>query len=74
VGAAPGQLGPANEVYSPAQKDYDHAELILDRLRVLDLGGGREARGGDASGDEMIDEASRQEWALVIAGKGRAPA
>ena len=26
----PGQIDAANEVYSPAQDDYDHAELILD--------------------------------------------
>src|SRR5947209_15384135 len=26
----PGQLEAANEVYSPSQDDYDHAELILD--------------------------------------------
>ena len=26
----PGQVDAANEVYSPRQEDYDHAELILD--------------------------------------------
>ncbi len=26
----PGQIDAANEIYSPAQADYDHAELILD--------------------------------------------
>src|SRR6266568_673886 len=26
----PGQIDAANEVYSPSQEDYDHAELILD--------------------------------------------
>ena len=26
----PGQIDAANEVFSPRQEDYDHAELILD--------------------------------------------
>ena len=26
----PGQVDAANEVFSPSQEDYDHAELILD--------------------------------------------
>ena len=26
----PGQIDAANEMYSPSQEDYDHAELILD--------------------------------------------
>ena len=26
----PGQIDAANEIYAPAQEDYDHAELILD--------------------------------------------
>ena len=44
----PGQIDAANEVYSPAQADYDHAELILDAYDYCDLGGGRQARRGDA--------------------------
>jgi len=28
--AAPGQIAAANEIFSPSQEDYDHAELILD--------------------------------------------
>jgi citrate lyase subunit beta/citryl-CoA lyase len=66
----PGQLGPANEVYSPAQKDYDHAELILDAYEYSTSEAGGK-RGAVMLGDEMIDEASRK-MALVIAGKGRA--
>ena len=44
----PGQIDAANEVYSPAQADYDHAELILDAYELLHLGGRRQARRGDA--------------------------
>jgi citrate lyase subunit beta / citryl-CoA lyase len=66
----PGQIDAANEVYSPAQSDYDHAELILDAYEhyTSDAGG---RRGAVMLGDEMIDEASRK-MALVIAAKGRA--
>jgi citrate lyase subunit beta/citryl-CoA lyase len=66
----PGQLSAANEVYSPAQKDYDHAELILDAYDYATSEAGGK-RGAVMLGDEMIDEASRK-MALVIAGKGRA--
>jgi citrate lyase subunit beta/citryl-CoA lyase len=66
----PGQLEPANEVYSPAQDDYDHAELILDAYEYFTSEAGGK-RGAVMLGDEMIDEASRK-MALVIAGKGRA--
>jgi citrate lyase subunit beta/citryl-CoA lyase len=66
----PGQLEAANEVYSPAQKDYDHAELILDAYEYATSEAGGK-RGAVMLGDEMIDEASRK-MALVIAGKGRA--
>jgi citrate lyase subunit beta/citryl-CoA lyase len=66
----PGQIDAANEVYSPRQEDYDHAENILDAYAhyTSEAGG---ARGAVMLGDEMIDEASRK-MALVIAGKGRA--
>jgi citrate lyase subunit beta/citryl-CoA lyase len=65
----PGQLDAANEVFSPAQEDYDHAELILDAYEwYTSEAGGK--RGAAMLGDEMIDEASRK-MALVIAGKGR---
>jgi citrate lyase subunit beta/citryl-CoA lyase len=66
----PGQVEAANEVYSPTQEDYDHAELILDAYEhYTSEAGGR--RGAVMLGDEMIDEASRK-MALVVAAKGRA--
>ena len=66
----PGQIEAANEVYSPSQDDYDHAELILDAYEhyTSEAGG---MRGAVMLGDEMIDEASRK-MALVVAAKGRA--
>jgi citrate lyase subunit beta / citryl-CoA lyase len=66
----PGQVDAANEIYSPAQDDYDHAELILDAYdHYTSEAGGR--RGAVMLGDEMIDEASRK-MAVVVAAKGRA--
>ena len=55
----PGQLDAANEVYSPRQEDYDHAEDILDAYDYFTsaAGGGL---GAVMLGDEMIDEASRK--------------
>jgi citrate lyase subunit beta/citryl-CoA lyase len=68
----PGQIDAANEVYSPRQGDYDHAENILDAYDFFTsaAGGGL---GAVMLGDEMIDEASRK-MALVVAAKGRAAA
>jgi citrate lyase subunit beta/citryl-CoA lyase len=64
----PDQIAAANEIYSPDQEDFDHAELILDAYAYYtDV----EDRGAAMLGDEMIDEASRK-MALVIAAKGRA--
>ncbi len=66
----PGQIEAANEIYSPSQEDYDHAELILDAYQhSTSESGGRV--GAVMLGDEMIDEASRK-MAVVIAAKGRA--
>src|SRR5215207_11536053 len=66
----PGQIDAANEVYSPSQSDFDHAENILDAYEhYTSEAGGK--RGAAMIGDEMIDEASRK-MALVISGKGRA--
>ncbi|MGI5440194.1 HpcH/HpaI aldolase/citrate lyase family protein [Streptomyces shenzhenensis] len=66
----PGQVDAANEVYSPRQDDYDHAENILDAYDYFtSVAGG--AVGAVMLGDEMIDEASRK-MALVISAKGRA--
>jgi citrate lyase subunit beta / citryl-CoA lyase len=66
----PSQIEVANDVYSPDQGDYDHAENILDAYEYYtsEKGG---ARGAVMLGDEMIDEASRK-MALVVSGKGRA--
>lgn len=66
----PDQIPIANEVFSPTQDDFDHAELILDAydFYTSDAGG---AKGSAMLGDEMIDEASRK-MALVISAKGRA--
>jgi citrate lyase subunit beta / citryl-CoA lyase len=66
----PGQIDAANEVYSPDQDDYDHAELILDAYAYYTSEAGGLV-GAVMLGDEMIDEASRK-MAEVIAGKGRA--
>jgi citrate lyase subunit beta / citryl-CoA lyase len=65
----PDQIAAANEVYSPPQSDYDHAENILDAhaYYTSEQGG---ARGAVMLGEEMIDEASRK-MALVVAAKGR---
>jgi citrate lyase subunit beta/citryl-CoA lyase len=66
----PDQVDAANEVFSPRQEDYDHAENILDAYdwHTSEAGG---KKGSAMLGDEMIDEASRK-MALVVAGKGRA--
>ena len=66
----PGQIDVANEVFSPRQEDYDHAEYILDAYEwcTSEAGG---TKGSAMLGDEMIDEASRK-MALVISAKGRA--
>ncbi|MEU7831777.1 HpcH/HpaI aldolase/citrate lyase family protein [Nonomuraea sp. NPDC050022] len=64
----PSQVEAANEVFSPTQEDYDHAELILE---AYDYYTTVEKRGAVMLGDEMIDEASRK-MALVVVAKGRA--
>jgi citrate lyase subunit beta / citryl-CoA lyase len=66
----PDQIAAGNELFSPRQHDYDHAELILEAYEWHTSRAGG-ARGAVMLGDEMIDEASRK-MALVIAGKGRA--
>jgi citrate lyase subunit beta/citryl-CoA lyase len=66
----PGQVEAANEVYSPRQEDYDHAEMILDAYDYFTSAAGG-ALGAVMLGDEMIDEASRK-MALVVSAKGRA--
>jgi citrate lyase subunit beta/citryl-CoA lyase len=66
----PGQVDAANEVYSPRQEDYDHAEMILGAYDYYTSAEGG-ALGAVMLGDEMIDEASRK-MALVVSAKGRA--
>ncbi|MGZ5416596.1 MAG: HpcH/HpaI aldolase/citrate lyase family protein [Nocardioides sp.] len=66
----PDQIAAANEVFSPLQSDYDHAENILDAYEHYTSAQGG-AKGAVMLGDEMIDEASRK-MALVISAKGRA--
>jgi citrate lyase subunit beta/citryl-CoA lyase len=65
----PDQIAAANEVYSPLQADYDHAENILDAYAHYTSAEGG-ATGAVMLGEEMIDEASRK-MAVVIAAKGR---
>jgi citrate lyase subunit beta/citryl-CoA lyase len=66
----PDQIAAGNEIFSPRQEDYDHAELILEAYEWHTSRAGG-ARGAAMLGDEMIDEASRK-MALGIAGTGRA--
>lgn len=66
----PDQIAAGNEIFSPRQLAYDHAELILEAYEWHTSRAGG-ARGAVMLGDEMIDEASRK-MALVIAGQGRA--
>jgi citrate lyase subunit beta/citryl-CoA lyase len=66
----PDQIAAGNEIYSPRQADYDHAELILEAYGWHTSAAGG-ARGAVMLGEEMIDEASRK-MALVVASKGRA--
>jgi citrate lyase subunit beta / citryl-CoA lyase len=66
----PDQIAAGNEIFSPRQEAYDHAEFILEAYEWHTSRAGG-ARGAVMLGDEMIDEASRK-MALVIAGKGRA--
>jgi citrate lyase subunit beta/citryl-CoA lyase len=66
----PDQIAAGNEIFSPRQQDYDHAERILEAYRWYTSSAGG-TRGAVMLGEEMIDEASRK-MALVIAAKGRA--
>jgi citrate lyase subunit beta/citryl-CoA lyase len=66
----PDQVQVGNEVFTPSQGDFDHAEDILAAYEHSTSASGGH-RGAVMLGDEMIDEASRK-MALVIAAKGRA--
>ncbi len=53
----PGQIEPANEVFTPSQEDFDKAVRILNAYRhATEV----ERKGAVMLGDEMIDEASRK--------------
>jgi citrate lyase subunit beta / citryl-CoA lyase len=64
----PGQIEIINEVFTPAQDDYEKAEAILDRYRQATQ---EEARGVIMFGEEMIDEATAK-MAARVAERGRA--
>ncbi|MGE5694654.1 MAG: HpcH/HpaI aldolase/citrate lyase family protein [Candidatus Sericytochromatia bacterium] len=66
----PDQIAAGNEIFSPRQDEYDHAELVLETYAWHTSAAGG-SRGAVMLGDEMLDEASRK-MALVIAAKGRA--
>ena len=66
----PDQIAAGNQIFSPAQDEYDHAELVLEAYEWHTSAAGG-ARGAVMLGEEMIDEASRK-MALVVAAKGRA--
>jgi citrate lyase subunit beta / citryl-CoA lyase len=63
----PGQVDIVNAAFSPAQAEYDRAELILEAHEHYTTQG----RGAAMLDGEMIDEASRK-LALVAAARGRA--
>ena len=53
----PGQIDPANEVFTPSQADFDKAVRILEAYKhATEV----ERKGAVMMGDEMIDEASRK--------------
>jgi citrate lyase subunit beta / citryl-CoA lyase len=64
----PDQVEIVNAEFSPAQADYDRAELILEAYEYATTVQGQ---GAAMLGGEMIDEASRK-LAMVAAARGRA--
>jgi citrate lyase subunit beta/citryl-CoA lyase len=64
----PDQIGHLNEIYSPAQAQFDLAIAILDAYRVAT---DEEGKGAVMFRGEMIDEASRK-MALQVEAAGRA--
>jgi citrate lyase subunit beta / citryl-CoA lyase len=63
----PGQIDVVNAEFSPAQAEYDRAELLLEAYDYYTSHG----RGAATLDGEMIDEASRK-MAMVAAARGRA--
>jgi citrate lyase subunit beta / citryl-CoA lyase len=64
----PGQVEVVNAEFSPAQADYDRAELIIEAYEYYT---NVQRRGAAMLDGEMIDEASRK-LAMVAAARGRA--
>jgi citrate lyase subunit beta / citryl-CoA lyase len=64
----PSQIEIVNDAFSPAQADYDRAELILEAYEYYTS---VRRRGAVSLDGEMIDEASRK-LALTAAARGRA--
>jgi citrate lyase subunit beta/citryl-CoA lyase len=64
----PGQVDVVNSEFSPAQTDYDRAELMIEAYEYYTT---VQRRGAAMLDGEMIDEASRK-LALVAAARGRA--
>jgi citrate lyase subunit beta / citryl-CoA lyase len=64
----PGQVDVVNAEFSPAQADYDQAELIIEAYEYYT---NVQRRGAAMLDGEMIDEASRK-LAMVAAARGRA--
>jgi citrate lyase subunit beta/citryl-CoA lyase len=60
----PDQIAVINEVYTPAQEQFDHAFDLLEAYEKATTGG--ERRGAVMFGDEMIDEASRKVATKVV--------
>jgi citrate lyase subunit beta/citryl-CoA lyase len=64
----PTQIGVLNEVFTPAQEEFDRATAMLEAYEhATEV----EGRGAVMFGDEMIDEASRK-MASRLAARGRA--
>ena len=64
----PGQIGIANEVFTPGQEEFDRALAILE---AYERAGEQRRLGAVSFGSEMIDEASRK-MARRLAVRGRA--
>jgi len=64
----PGQIGVANEVFTPTQEEFDKAQALLDAYKhATEV----DRTGAVMFGNEMIDEASRK-MAVQFAERGRA--
>jgi len=66
----PDQVGVADEVFTPTQEDFEHADLVLQAYAWHTSAEGG-SRGAVMLGQEMLDEASRA-MALRVFARGRA--